>query len=340
MTAIEAEPRRIAVFLQNRARLGTLVCHIPLISSLRRRYPTARISIVAPFPDAALLVGEGLADVLVPWPRRPWGQLRTARALAADLLITLRPASTFITLLVGLSGARVRIGFETPLARLLFTATRPRDLTIYRVLNYLRLLEPLGVPPSLADYLREAAAREPVAVDPGQECVCLMPGGASPFKLWGIERFLAVAELIRAARPAVRFIVVLGPGERALREPIAGSPVADVTAILDTPPLGRIAQAVLASQVTIANDCGPSHVAQLLGGPYVAVFANHQGQVERITRQWFYPRPGARWVSGPAGTPITDVTPADVYRAVATVWPALARGAEVRGGAAAGTTGG
>ncbi|MBX3027038.1 glycosyltransferase family 9 protein [bacterium] len=338
--ATEAGCQRIAVFLQNRARLGTLVCHIPLVSSLRRRYPAARISIVAPFAEAALLVGEGLADALVPWPRRPWGQIRTVRALAADALITLRPASTFITLLVGLSGARVRIGFETPLARRLFTAVRPRDLTIYRALNYLRLLEPLGVPPSLAEHLRDAAAAAPAAIDPRQENVCLMPGGASPFKLWGIERFLAVAALIRAARPAVRFVVVLGPGERALRQPIARSPLAEVTTILDTPPLAGIAQAVLASQVTVANDCGPSHVAQLLGGPYVAVFANHRGQVERITRQWFHPRPGARWVSGPAGTPITDVTPAEVYRAVAAVWPALARGPEARVGASAGATGG
>jgi ADP-heptose:LPS heptosyltransferase len=332
-----ADVRRIAVFLQNRARLGTLVCHTPLIHSLRRHYPQARISIVAPFPEAALLVGRGLGDALVPWPRRPWAQLRTVRGLTADVAITLRPASTFITLLLGLSGARDRCGFDTPLARRLFSVVRPRDLTIYRPLNYLRLVEPLGVPPLLSEYLREAAAEEPAVIDPRRENVCLMPGGASPFKLWGIDNFLALAASIRRARPAARFVFVLGPGERALRAAIAGSAVADVSTMLDTPALGAIAQAVLASRVTVANDCGPSHVAQLLGGPYVAVFANHRGQVERITRQWFYRRPGARWVSGPAGTPITDVAPAEVHRAVAAVWPAAA---EVRGDAVIGTTGG
>src|SRR5690349_1280940 len=149
----EAPIRRIAVFLQNRARLGTLVCHIPLIHSLRRHYPGARLTIVAPFAEAGLLVGDGLGDVLMPWPRRAWAQVRTVRALAADVLVTLRPASTFITLLAGLSGARVRLGFASPLARLLFTAVRPRDLTIYRPLNYLRLVEPLGVAPLLSQYL-------------------------------------------------------------------------------------------------------------------------------------------------------------------------------------------
>jgi ADP-heptose:LPS heptosyltransferase len=330
---------RIAVFLQNRARLGTLVCHIPLISSLRRHYPRARLAIVAPFAEAGLLVGDGLADALVRWPRHPWAQVRVVRGLAADVLITLRPASTFITLLIGLSGARHRLGFETPLARWLFSAVRPRDLTIYRPCNYLRLVEPLGVRPALSAYLRDAAARVPPAIDGRDEYVCLMPGGASPFKLWGIDNFLALAALIRAARPAVRFAFILGPGERALRAAILAAPVAAASTILDTPSLATIAQVVLASRATVANDCGPSHVAQLLDGPYVAVFANHRGQAERITRQWFHPRPGARWVSGPAGTPITEVAPAAVYRALAAVWPALAE-AEVRGGAARATTAG
>lgn len=317
----DGEVRRIAVFLQNRARLGTLVCHIPLVHSLRRRYPAAHLSIVAPFAAAALLVGDGLGDVLVPWPRSPWRQWRTVRGLAADVVVTLRPASTFITLLVGTSGARVRLGFETPLARRLFTAVRPRDLTIYRPLNYLRLVEPLGVTPRLPDYLVEMAARAPAAIDGSADHVCLMPGGASPFKLWGIENFLALAGLIRAARPAARFVFILGPDERPLREAIAASPLAAACTILDTPSLGAIAQAVLASRVTVANDCGPSHVAQLLAGPYVSVFANHRGQAERITRQWFRPGPRARWISGPAGSPITDIAPAAVQRAVEEVWP-------------------
>ncbi|HSP98709.1 MAG TPA: glycosyltransferase family 9 protein [Candidatus Dormibacteraeota bacterium] len=335
--AAEAETpvRRIAVFLQNRARLGTLVCHIPLISSLRRHYPAAHLTIVAPFAEASLLVADGLADALRPWPRSPWAQARLVRGLAADVLLTLRPNSTFITLLVGLSGARARLGFDTPLARLLLSSVAPRDLTIYRPLNYLQLVESLGVAPALSAYLEEAAGRVPAAIDPNQENVCLMPGGASPFKLWGIDNFLALAARLRSARPGARFVFVLGPGERALHEQIDASPLAAVTTVLDTPSLGAIAQAVLASRVTVANDCGPSHVAQLLGRPYVCVFANHRGQAERIARQWFFPRPGARWLSGPAGAPITDLAPIEVARCVEEVWPA-----EVRRDASGGTTGG
>ncbi len=321
-TAAPAAPmRRIAVFIQNRARFGTLVCHVPLIASLRRHYPAARLSVVAPFPEASLLVGEQLADDLCRWPEGVWGQLRLVRALEADLLLTLRPASTFITVLVGLSGARVRLGFDTPLGRPLLSGVRRRDLTIYRPLNYLRLVESLGVPPVLAEPFVALAGRVPQAVDPHCENVCLMPGGASPFKLWGIDNFLALATRIRAARPAVRFTFVLGPDERPLIDAIDASPLASVTTILNSPSLGAIAQAVLASRVTIANDCGPSHIAQLLGGCYVGLFANHRGQAERIAGQWFFTRPGARWVSGPAGAPITELSPETVYGSVQAVLP-------------------
>lgn len=314
--------RRIAVVLQNRARLGTLVCHIPLISSLRRQYRDAHLTVAAPFAEAGLLVADGLADTLVHLPRGAWGRLRVIRGLRADVLLTLRPTSIVITLLVGLSGARARIGFDTTLARRLFTAVRPRDLGIYRALNYLQLLEPLAVAPRLSDHLVAAAAAVPAAIDPSREHVCLMPGGAAPFKLWGIDNFLALAARLRAARPGTRFVFILGPGERALRERIDASPLAAASTVLDTPSLGAIAQAVLASRVTVANDCGPSHVAQLLGRPYVCVFANHLGQAERVTRQWFLPRPGARWLSGPPGVPITELPPAEVERCVEAVWPA------------------
>jgi ADP-heptose:LPS heptosyltransferase len=135
------------------------------------------------------------------------------------------------------------------------------------------------------------AHRAAPAIDPSTENICFMPGGASPFELWGIDNFLALAARIRADRPGARFVFVLGRDERFL---------------------GALAQAVRASRVTIANDCGPAHVAQLLGGPYVGLFANHPGQAERIAAQWFLPRPGARWVSGPAHASISDLLPGRV----------------------------
>lgn len=317
------EIRQIGVFLHNRRTFGTLVCHIPLLSSLRRHYGTARLTIISPFAGAQWLVDEGLADELRVWPSHPGRQYRLIRALDADMLLTLRAVSIYIDLLVGLSRARVRSGYRTAISRLLFSSTSPRDLAIYRPLNYLRVLDCLGVQPSLTDHLEEAARHTTVTLDPRHEFYCLMPGGNGTHKRWGIDNFLALAARIRADRPAARFVFVLGPSEGDLHRAIRTSATAAASVLLDTPSLATIAHAVLSSRATIANDCGPSHVAQLLGRPYVGLYANNHGQAERLVREWFFARPGACWLSAPSGADINDIAPDTVYRRMLSVLPPL-----------------
>jgi ADP-heptose:LPS heptosyltransferase len=316
--------RHIGVFLQNRRTFGTLVCHIPFLSSLRRYFPAARVTIISPFAGAQLLVDEGLADELRIWPPQPRQQYRLFRTLDADMLLTLRPVSIFIDLLVGLSRARVRSGYRTAVSRFLFSSTSPRDLAIYRPLNYLRVLDGLGIQHSLTGYFEEAARRASVVFDPRDELYCFMPGGDGPHKRWGIDNFIALAERIRGARPAARFVFIVGPKEADLPRDIRASATASASVLLETPALATIAHAVLASRVTIANDCGPSHVAQLLGRPYVGLFANDRGQADRLVREWFFARPGACWVSPSVGADINEISPDIVYGRMLSVLPSAA----------------
>src|SRR5262245_4104143 len=103
--------RHIVVFLQNRNHFGALICHIPLLHALRCQNPSAQLTVVAPFREAGLLVGEGLADQMLLWPPSVRARYRLCRELDADLFVNLRPASMFIDLLTGLSGARLRVGY-------------------------------------------------------------------------------------------------------------------------------------------------------------------------------------------------------------------------------------
>lgn len=308
--------RHLVVFVHNRANFGSLICHIPLLTSLRRHYGGARLTIVAPFAAAAMLVGDGLADAALAWPAGAWARLRTLRGWAPDLALSLRPTSMFIDLAIGLSGAPLRVGFASALSRRLFRVALPRDRTIYRALDYLRLVAPLGVRPQLAAHLQEMARRATAVIDPSQEWVCLMPGGTAPFKHWGIANFLALAARLRRDRPATRFVVVLGPQERGLADAVAASPLRDASLVLDSPDLGTLAHVASASRLVVANDCGPSHVAQLLGRPYVGLFSDQHGTAARVRAQWFLPRPHARWLAGPAGAPIAELPVERVYATV------------------------
>ncbi|HEX2437788.1 MAG TPA: hypothetical protein VHT71_05715, partial [Methylomirabilota bacterium] len=69
----------VAVRLPN--WLGDTVMAVPLLASLRAAHPDARV--LAAGPWASLLAGQGLADVLVDYPRRWSGRLRAADTVAA-----------------------------------------------------------------------------------------------------------------------------------------------------------------------------------------------------------------------------------------------------------------
>ena len=75
---------------------------------------------------------------------------------------------------------------------------------------------------------------------------------------------------------------------------------------LMTRPLSEIAKAVMSAKLVVANDCGPSHLAQFAGVPYVGVF--HESN-----REWFWTRETSADVLPLDGTcEIKNVTPEQV----------------------------
>ena len=89
-------------------QIGDLVFSLPLLKSLRDRYPDALIHSVVKPPLNELLRGSPLVDEVLPKPGRLGGKIRlvkTLRAQGYDLLICLaRSEEAF--LLTALSGAR------------------------------------------------------------------------------------------------------------------------------------------------------------------------------------------------------------------------------------------
>ena len=70
------------------------------------------------------------------------------------------------------------------------------------------------------------------------------------------------------------------------------------------------------TRIVIANDCGPSHVAQLSGVPLVVVFGNWDGAARARIDEWFWPRPGAHCVTTRNGAPIATIPVDDVLAAM------------------------
>jgi ADP-heptose:LPS heptosyltransferase len=96
--------------------------------------------------------------------------------------------------------------------------------------------------------------------------LAIHPGSGSPRKNWPTERWLALAEALRPARP---WLLVSGPADA---EAAAVLHSRSETIVAESLPL-RVLGAVLArAGVFVGNDSGVSHLAAAWGAPTVALF--------------------------------------------------------------------
>lgn len=261
--------------------LGDTVMAVPALSALRRGLDGARLGLAGPW--ASLLAGQGLADVLVTYPRTWGGRLRTAdtvRALDAATAVVL-PNSFEAAAAALYWGARRRVGFATGGRRALLTEAPPLPAPrLHQVDEYLILVERLGISagertPSLTPPAPDSAERVQArtlfaeAGAGGGSRVGLHLGAAfGPSKLWPAER---MAELALRLRAAGRTPVLLGtPADADAAAAVTSrAPVASL--------VGRDSAALLPAMLVeldalVCGDTGVGHLAAALGTRVVTLF--------------------------------------------------------------------
>jgi ADP-heptose:LPS heptosyltransferase len=304
------------VFLQNRDFFGAVVVHVPLLDALRQADPKAPLVVYSPHQRGRLYASIGLADDVVVYAGAGgalWSDLRERRF---DRIVTLRPQSFGLTALISTAGAARTLGYATALSRLVLTRTVRRDTRIYRALNYQNLITGEVPVPPFQDAVRRLAARSARSHADGERPYVLMPCGSEERKLWGEANFVALARTIAEHEPDARFQLVLGGGESRYVELFARAGLGDRTSALIDGSIPDIARSVLRARAVVANDCGPSHVAQLSGVPLVVIFGNWDGVAQVRIAEWFWPRPGARCMTTRQPAPIATIAVGDVHAAL------------------------
>ena len=263
--------------------LGDTVMAVPALRSLRVARADTRMVLVGPW--AALLAGQDLADVLVPYARSwaarlaRWDEVRAFGAAAVVLL----PNSFEAAVAAWYWKAPRRIGLDAGGRRRLLTDAIPMPAPReHQIDEYARVVEYLGIDvtdrvPRLAplpeDSPERAAIRrllrEAGVAGGGRAVVGIHLGAAyGPSKLWPSER---IAQLCRILCARGEIPVLLGAREDV---DMAGRLVAETGARSlvgrDTPELLTALLAEL--DALVCGDTGVGHLAGALGTRVVALF--------------------------------------------------------------------
>ena len=274
--------------------LGDAVMTIPALQQLRASFPQAHITLLAPPRAAEVFAGFASLDEILVYRRKEQGKrafietLQRLRRERFDLAILFQNAFE-AALLAFLSGAKIRIGYDTQGRGALLTHKLRRGdehRNRHQMNDYLDLVAEakrvcLGstaagarktIPALTASTeQRQAAAR---FLPQAGKLIALNVGATnSRAKCWPEDRFAALADRMVAQREAR--IVLIGAGserEQAARvmaqmqHPQAAQNLAGETSIAEL--IGLLASCDL----LVTNDTGPAHVGAALSIPTLTIF--------------------------------------------------------------------
>lgn len=302
-------PRSILVL--RLSALGDIIHTVPAVNALRDAHPGVAIGwlVEAPYAELVKLVAP-VDEVFVVATKR-WRRAKLAAGTRSEIASLGVGLQRFAwgqvsidfqglmksSLFAVMAGASRRYCFswrairEKP-ARLL--GNRPVDVDQSRhVVEWnMELARAAGASPGtprfdLSRLPHDPSGRLAPLVEPRP--VVFFPGAGRPEKLWGAERFRALArELARGA--GRRVIVVWGPGEEGLAHEIAADGDAEVAPPTD---MRELAFMLRHASVVVAGDTGPLHVAAAFDTPVVGLFGPTNparngpwGQLDRCVESW------------------------------------------------------
>lgn len=284
--------------------LGDTVMALPALHALRAARPRARITVAGTW--AGLLAGQGVADVLLAYPRGSASRRRFDRALGAEGsdVAVLLPNSFQSALAARRWRARRRIGFDVDARGPLLTDPVPqRTPRAHQVDEYTQLLAPLEVDTADATPAWRLDSRSDVegeidalfseaGLGDKAPIVGLHLGTAfGPSKLWPPELFARLANLLTTAR----FVPVLlgAPGDQLTADAVQAASRRPVVSLVGRDRPALLPHLLARLRCLVSGDTGVAHLAASLRVATVTLFGPTD---PRLTA----PRgPSARAVSRP-----------------------------------------
>ncbi|OGQ83918.1 MAG: hypothetical protein A2289_25935 [Deltaproteobacteria bacterium RIFOXYA12_FULL_58_15] len=277
-------PRILVVRLDE--RIGNLLLLVPLLDTLRQRFPQGRIELLASVKGRALLDGHSCIDEIIPFRKKALmaadGPLRTPFALrhrcydlAMDASNPTDPSATQ-AILVRLSGARHTIGTDhPPFGRAFSAPVHIENPHAHEIDLRLALLTPLGDGPlSRRVFFDNIPALDPsseVAAflrDVSPNFVVINVGARTKDKMLDADAYAAIIDSV--ANAGFTPVITYGPREVEVARDAArrcGTPAPPTN-------LWELATTMAAARGVITCDTGPMHIAVGTGTPTCGIFVS------------------------------------------------------------------
>jgi len=274
--------REAVILVRGPNWLGDTIMALPALRALRAEWPKARITLAGRW--ASLLAGQGVADVLLPYPTDARERARFNRALGAagaDVAV-LFPSSLESAIAARRWRARRRVGFDADARGLLLTDAiplpAPRE---HQVDEYARLLEPLGIRVRDATPTwtlgRDAAADR--AVDAllaevglgAPRPVGLHIGAAfGPSKLWPPASFARLADAL--ASDGLAPVLLGAPSDAEAAERVIAASPRPLASLVGRDRPALLPRLFSRLRCLVSGDTGVAHLAAAVGTPTVTLF--------------------------------------------------------------------
>jgi heptosyltransferase-2 len=272
----------IAVRLPN--WLGDTVMALPALAELRARRPGERIAAIGRW--APLLLGQGVADLELPYPRGASERLAFGRSLARERpeMAIVLPNSLESALAACWWRAERRVGFDADGRGALLTDAVPLPWPRrHQIDEYAALLAALSIEVTNGSVPRwnlpeRSATRERAeallteAGLPAQSRLAGLHVGAAlgSSKLWAAESFAQLA--LRLERAGMTPLLLGAPGDEDMARAVTAAAPAPVASLVGRDSSETLPWILARLACLVSGDTGVAHLAAALGVPTVTLF--------------------------------------------------------------------
>lgn len=269
--------------------LGDTVLTLPLLSEIKRRFPSSKLSLLCtPLAQELLSDHPEVDEIIVDNKKktdRGWlGVWRKARLLRnKGFTLALCPHKSFRSgLLLFFARIPFRVGFAESKSSFLFHVRVKRNLGRHDVERNLSILEGLGIPtgecraaldlPVTAELRENVLSRfRALGVDASRMLVGLHPGSIWATKRWSTEGFARLIGMLKEKYPC-EILLFGGPEDREVIDKIQNLCGDRGVSLMDKIALCELPAALGLCRILVTNDSGPMHIAVAEGVPVIAIF--------------------------------------------------------------------